>query len=381
MTNISKGNPFMASDWKYLFTTDTEKDLLNVFIAGSVLSYVAMIFNIIVIAILARKNVTCPVAVLMQGLGLANFLTACCSYGLEPLFQAKYVCTPNKTTDGQKCTLPYPYCMFASHLSILTMTFHTVSNLITTSMGIYKVLAILFPIWTKTHMTNRKASVSCFISFLLSLALGLPRHFSLEFEDWDWDSSCLVVYQSLGVLEYSTLYYMILQIILSTCCSIVMVMSTIYIVYKRVLSSAFRGKMSKYRRRERRSMLMVVIILLVFLVTEIPKVSVYFWFCVTYLQGDFVDSSDNNIPPSFLSGLLAMRFEYAVARIMSHFTDILEGTNFQRSLVLNFALESVKIFTVLGCLSNFIVCIIMSSKIRNEINHAIRKPALRLNQK
>lgn len=378
MGNISRDKSLLT-DWKYLFTTDTEKDLLNVFIAGSVLSYVAMVFNIIVVVILARKNVTCPIAVLMQGLGLANFLTACCSYGLEPLFLAKYVCTPYKNTDGQKCTLPYPYCMFASHLSILTMTFHTVSNLITTSMGICKVLAILFPIWIKTHMTNRKASVCCFISFLLSLAIGLPRHFSLGFEDSN--SSCLVVSQSLGVLEYASLYYMILQIILSTCCSIVMVMSTIYIVYKRVLSSAFRGKMSKYRRRERRSMLMVVIILFVFLVTEIPKVSVYFWFCVTYLQDDFIDSFDNKIHPSYLSGLLVMRFEFAVAWIMSHFTDILEGTNCQRSLVLNFALESVKIFTVVGCLSNFIVCIIMSSKIRNEINHAMRKPALRLNQK
>lgn len=376
MGNISRDKSLLT-DWKYLFTTDTEKDLLNVFIAGSVLSYVAMVFNIIVVVILARKNVTCPIAVLMQGLGLANFLTACCSYGLEPLFQAKYVCTPYKHTDGQECTLPYPYCAFASHLSILTMTFHTVSNLITTSMGICKVLAILFPIWTKTHMTNRKASVCCFISFLLSLAIGLPRHFSLGFEDWE--SSCLVVYQFLGVLEYSSLYYMILQIILSACCSIVMVMSTLFIVYKRVLSSAFRGKMSKYRRRERRSMLMVVIILLVFLVTEIPRV--IFWFYVTYLQGDFVDSFDDNLYRSLVPGWLAMRFEYAVASIMSHFTDILEGTYFQRSLVLNFAVESVKIFTVLGCLSNFIVCIIMSSKIRNEINHAMRKPALRLNQK
>ncbi|CAC5405308.1 unnamed protein product [Mytilus coruscus] len=248
----------MTSDWKYFFTTDKEKDLFSVFIAGSVLSYVAMAFNIIVIAILARKNMTCPIAVLMQGLGLANFLTACCSYGLEPLFQAKYI-------------------------------------------------------------------------------------------------------------------------ILSTFCSVVMVMSTIFIVYKRVLSSASRGQMSKYRRRERKSMLMVVIILLVFLVTEIPKVGVYFWFCVTYLKGDFVDRFDNNIH-AFVSGLLATRFEYAVAWIMSHYTDILEGTNFQRSLVLNFALESVKIFTVLGCLSNFVVYIIMSSKIRNEIKHTMRKPSLRSNQ-
>lgn len=76
----------------------------------------------------------------MQGLAVADFLTAFSSYGLKPLFQSKYVCTvieemkPYRETIVKVCTLPYPEFVAATHMSISSVICHTSSYMITTCL-------------------------------------------------------------------------------------------------------------------------------------------------------------------------------------------------------------------------------------------------------
>lgn len=130
-----------------------------------------MIYNIITVAALCRKNLVSPATILMQGLALADCLTAFCSYGLEPLFLRHYICETHNW-----CRVVFPYCLISTHLSILSMTFHTVSIMLTTCLGIQKVIAMRFPIWTKIYLTKSKAVICCIICFIVAISVGFPRH-------------------------------------------------------------------------------------------------------------------------------------------------------------------------------------------------------------
>ncbi|CAG2225032.1 unnamed protein product [Mytilus edulis] len=128
----------------------------------------------------------------MQGLAAADFLTAFSSYGLEPLFQSNYMCEVIEDSKQhndkilQACYLPYPECVVATHMSILSVTFHTASYMITTCLGIQKVIAIRFPIWTKCKLSNRKSIICCVSCFVLSLAFSLPRHVAVDYEPFEY---------------------------------------------------------------------------------------------------------------------------------------------------------------------------------------------------
>ena len=118
----------------FYFYIDSQNHLLEVFIGESVLSYIAVIFNIFIFLILFRKNFLSPATIVMQGLSLADCFTAFCSYRLEPLLQTYFECDPVLfwPHNYAVCKLKYPYCAIYTHMSILSMTFHTVSILLTT---------------------------------------------------------------------------------------------------------------------------------------------------------------------------------------------------------------------------------------------------------
>ena len=154
-------------------------------------------------------------------------------------------------------------------MSILSMTFHTVSILLTTCLGIQKVVAMAFPIWTKYHVTN-KNSVVCSIScFLVSVLISCPRHFSLQFNKsslymlFRTIPVCKANKRSVGLAEYSSLYYLLLQTVLTTCCCIVMVTCTVYIIYK-LVNNKFSCRQTEGRQLEMTSIKMVVLLLCLF---------------------------------------------------------------------------------------------------------------------
>ncbi|VDI46747.1 Hypothetical predicted protein [Mytilus galloprovincialis] len=287
----------------------------------------------------------------MQGLAVADFLSAFSSYGLHPLF---LFC---QFARSHECFLQYPYCSMKIHLGISLFTFHNVSFMITTCLGLQKVIAFRFPIWTKNELTINKAAMICVFIFVFSVALGMPRHFAMRAED------CTIHRNDNDVKQYATKQYLICQTILMTFCCFVMVISTFFIIYK-FMTNKFKGRMTEQRRQERRSIIMIVIVLVVFLITEIPKVILNLWWCFEYATGDV---------STYRSFSLLQHYENVMSELLVRQTDMISGNYWFRYSVFRFLLESIKMFTVVGCLSNFIIYIIMSMKLRNAIKSLFKK--------
>ncbi|CAC5383886.1 unnamed protein product [Mytilus coruscus] len=354
------------------FGVDKDKYLLDLYKAGSVISYIAMLMNIVIFAILCRKTLLSPATILMQGLAAADFLTALSYYGLEPVFQSHYHCDIKEDIFlYNECYLPYPYCSMAFHLSISSFTFHTISYTITTCLGIQKVVAILFPIWTKYQLTNKKAVICCVVFFLLSITISIPRHFSAWFKKGNsLNNQCSLHPKGEGILQYSSIYYLMIQTILGTSCCLVMLMSTVFILYK-LLTNKFRGRMTEQRRQERRSVIMVIIILVVFLLTEVPKVILYLWWCYKYIAGHFSAKMTRGNEMSSL--WLIRRYENAMSWLLVYFTDKVRGSDRYRFIIFKFPMEGINLITIVGCMSNFIIYFVMSTKMRNEIILLLKK--------
>lgn len=361
----------------FYFYIDSQNHLLEVFICGSVFSYIAVIFNTFIFLILFRKNFLSPATIVMQGLALADCLTAFCSYGLEPLLQTNFECVPVLFSPHNyaACKLQYPYCAIYTHMAILSMTFHTVSILLTTCLGIQKVVAIAFPIWTNYHMTHKKSVICCISCFLVSVLISCPRHFSIQFKEsllfmvFHTSPVCKADKRSVSLAEYSSMYYLLIQTVLTTCCCIVMVTCTVYIIYK-LVNNKFSGRQTERRRQERRSIKMVVIVMFVFLLSEVPRVFLFILFSVKYISQPITGSGKRFIFQSV--NLLMMGFEQSMKIILRDYTGILTE-NKDREMIFRFVLEGMKMFTIIGCISNFIIYISMSRKLRNEIKSLYKR--------
>ena len=121
---------------------------------------------------------------------------------------------------------------------------------------------------------------------------------------------------------------------------------------------------------------MVVIVLIVFLLTEVPKVVLHVWFIVGYIDDSFrVYPVDTNV----LSVVLVVKYEHAMEWLLSMYTDMVSDSWDERLIVFIFIMEGIKLFTLVGCLSNFIIYVVMSRKLRSEIVSIFRKPVNRSN--
>jgi hypothetical protein len=58
--------------------------------------------------------------------------------------------------DGILFSMNYPFCGIYVYLSYFVDMFHLVSVLLTTCLGVQKVVAIQFPFWTRNHLTKKK---------------------------------------------------------------------------------------------------------------------------------------------------------------------------------------------------------------------------------
>ncbi|CAG2207528.1 unnamed protein product [Mytilus edulis] len=358
------------------FVVDEDKNLLDLYRAGSVISYISMLMNIVIFTILCRKALRSPATILMQGLAVADLLTAISCYGLEPIFLSQYVC--HRLNAFYACYLPYPYCSISPHLSILSFTFHNVSAMITTCLGIQKVIAILFPVWTKNELTRQRAAICCVICFLLSIAIGIPRHFSIWSESDEYfsldDKHCVVYSGGNGIVEYSSVTYLLIQTVLLTSCCLVMLISTIFIVYK-LITNKFGGRMTNQRRQERRSVAMVILLLMIFIITEVPKVFVSLGWCFEYLYGHSLIDFPWRV-------VLIQRYEYAMSLWLEYFTDsFISYNDYSGYFIFAMLMEGIRLFTIIGCMSNFIIYIMMSTKMRNEIVLLLKKIITRCTHK
>ena len=205
--------------------------------------------------------------------------------------------------------------------------------------------------------------------FLVSVLISCPRHFSLQFKEsslymlFRTSQVCKANKRSVGLVEYSSLYYLLLQTVLTSCCCIVMVTCTVYIIYK-LVNNKFSGRQTEGRQLEMRSIKMVVIVMFVFLVSEVPRVFLFLLFSVKYISQPITRSCKRFIFHSV--NLLMMGFEQSMKIILRDYTGILTE-NKDREMNFRFVLEGMKICSIITCMSNCIIYIIMSKKLRDEI--------------
>ncbi|CAG2210596.1 unnamed protein product [Mytilus edulis] len=176
----------------------------------------------------------------MQGLALADGLTALCTYGFEPFFSLHYERIGNdKHVDSRDhdlkemkrlVGLKFPYCVMYYCLTNLGDTFHLVSILLTTSLGFQKLLAVACPIWSKTQINERKSFIVCGTSFLFSLVVNIPRLFVINFTSGKEGETCLVSEPHKAIQKYILTYYPIFNAIILVGAVVTMLISTCYII-------------------------------------------------------------------------------------------------------------------------------------------------------
>ena len=163
-------NPFYNYEYSeevgmyYLYLRN--KNMFKLFLAGSIISCIAFIFNIFIFIILFSKRIMSPSTVLMQRLAISDGVTSLCLYGAELLFLGNYVdwrwWDYYYTTVWEHASLFSPYCTISYICVQLADCFYFVSALLTVSLGFQKVLAIHFPIWTlRRPNANRLFVVFC----------------------------------------------------------------------------------------------------------------------------------------------------------------------------------------------------------------------------
>jgi hypothetical protein len=148
--------------------------LRPVYVLGSIVSYLAIIFNIFIVGILCQNLFFSPSTVLIQGLALADGLTALFTYGFEPFFVSKYdenfylllkSVTSEEVRANVFVTLGYPDCKFYLLTNHLAECCHLISVCFTMCIGLQKVVAMRFPIWTRIKLTVWKSVICSVLSF------------------------------------------------------------------------------------------------------------------------------------------------------------------------------------------------------------------------
>ncbi|XP_071167344.1 uncharacterized protein [Mytilus edulis] len=231
---------------------------------GPLVSYLAILMNIVVCWTLTSKKLMSTSTVLMQGLALADGRTAFFLYGIEPIFSPFYRYVTSKVVD-----LPPPYCIIHYWTTPMADSFHLTSVLLTTCLGLQKMIAIAFPIWTRSNMSPKRSAIVCCVCFLFSLSIHLPRALLVQFGEAQNDI-CKVLKPTTELESYALTTYPLIYTVLLALAVAAMLTSTIYITYKLCKRKQLRGK-NTFSKYERNSCILILCVLVVFVVSECPR--------------------------------------------------------------------------------------------------------------
>lgn len=264
-------------------------------VAGPAISYLAILMNIIVFVAFFDKRIKTPVTILLQGLAISDSLTAFCTYGLVPLFAHQFrdigianaddniqIGTPigfeigtlkNFTVSDitDLVNIKYPYCIIHYCATQLADSFHLVSVLLTASLGLQKFLAVAFPIRFRITITNRKSVIVCWICFLTSMMINIPRIFVVRLRSIEKDT-CFVSKPNKLLEKYVLMFHPFLFLFLLTSAVVIMTISSFYIAFILCYQKRIRRKDSLSKcKTKRRSSILILCIVVVFLLSEIPR--------------------------------------------------------------------------------------------------------------
>ncbi|CAC5426733.1 unnamed protein product [Mytilus coruscus] len=220
----------------------------------------------------------------MQGLALADGLTAFCAYGFEPFFNLHYEVIGNDTysiddindTDTEieelkkLVGLRFPYCLMHYCLTNLGDTFHLVSILLTASLGLQKLLAVACPIWSKIQINERKSCIVCCLCFLFTLTVNVPRLFVISFSRGKERDVCLVSEPQRTIQKYILGYYPIIYAIILVVAAVTMFISTCFILCTICRRKRVRGHVVA-SRAEKKSCVLIVCVMTFFFLAEVPR--------------------------------------------------------------------------------------------------------------
>ncbi|CAC5424276.1 unnamed protein product [Mytilus coruscus] len=266
---------------------------LNV-VAGPAICYISTVMNIMIFVILLDKKIRSPSTVVMQGLAIADGLTALSTYGMEPIFNLFYAKigipgSPSTVSNYHSykkriytsiletqnlVELRYPYCVVHYCLSHMAENFHLVSILLTASLGIQKLLAIALPIWSRVHITNRKSAILCGFCFLFSMTLNIPRMFVVSIQSSENGDTCFVSQPQTSLEKYVLTIYPVLFSVLLTLAISVMLSSACYIVVILCRRKKVRGH-STSSKCEKKSCVLILFVVIIFLLSELPRLFIY----------------------------------------------------------------------------------------------------------
>ncbi|VDI52299.1 Hypothetical predicted protein [Mytilus galloprovincialis] len=281
-------------------------------VAGPIISYFSIAMNIIIFVALFHKNIRSPTTIVMQGLALADGLTALCTYGFEPFFNLHYeeiIKSTSKLTSAGHfdtignshhegpvtqhistakieemkllLTLKFPYCVLHYCLSNLVEIFHLESILLTTCLGLQKFLAVACPIWSKTQITENRSVIVCMTCFLLPLTLTIPRLFVVSLSRGQKGDKCLVSEPNQTLQNYVLAYHPIFYAIILVGAVVIMLLSTCFIIFTLCRRKRVRGHIAA-SRAEKKSCILIVLVMTVFFLSEVPRIFISVTLFSTY---------------------------------------------------------------------------------------------------
>ncbi|CAC5407313.1 unnamed protein product [Mytilus coruscus] len=327
---------------EYIFMTPVPEYLNDIF--GPIISYTAILFNIVVIIILFNKTLRTPSSVLMQGLALSDALTALFSYGLEPFLLNSYI----RDEQFETTVIYFPTCKLHHYKLIMVDLFHLSSVLLTTALGIQKFVAIKWPIWCYTKVKRREMLAVVVVIFTVSVGLHIPKFLVADFRR---GHECEIAANSESLLNYSFIYYSSLTAIFLLLASVIMLITSIFIIWSLVRERNIQSTSSENLQNiRRRSSKLIAVVTVTFLVIEFPRI------CMFGIMQLFSEKDSHS------SQLLAdpatqfMISAYVVLKIEDHDIDVLKK--------MKLFTDITRLLIVIACLSNFIIYVIMSKQIR-----------------
>lgn len=332
------------------------------FVFGSIISYLAVLVNVFIFCVLCQKRFMSPSTILLQGLALADGLTALFMFGFEPFFlnQLKDISNVMNPFNGTYVTLPSPYCdMYVYVVQLSCDCFHYMSILLTTCIGVQKVIALQFPLWTRTSLTIRKMILCCCVCFIIPIVINFPVLIAHSFKNGKFENVdiCLMSNHNNDLESYVHKYQPVLTSVLLIFLCLLMMATSVYITY-RMCTNKFRKQLA---RNEKKSIVMVFILLLFFLISEVPRIVGNITYILVFRE---IELALNELEFQVLtSGSQQDRKFFSFLFAILRNRESLEITDYDVNTARIF-FETIKLLTVVACLSNIFIYIIMSQRLR-----------------
>lgn len=250
-----------------LYTTDT-LEIWTFYFRGP-LSLIIAVFNILVVGMFVRTNMFTPATILFISIAFSDTIAAFCQ-SLPKYGELLFGNIGGKGTEFS--TIRYEMCSFLVIVEgPLYYSMHDMSILLTTMLGIIKVLAMKFPFWFRSNVGKKVPIVGTVVIFVATLSLEMYPVYEFSFlsddEGWCCNNEAYAQY----FFAYSIVGKWVVPLMYVTS-FIIIILSSAYVALKLTCcrSDMMQSNISdKTRKRNRQSAINFVLITVIFVFTEI----------------------------------------------------------------------------------------------------------------